>query len=178
MERTNNPERNQRNRFDGRANVPPEPREFEEKVIAIDRVSRTVAGGRRMRFRALVVIGNHNGKIGMGIGKGNEVVNAIAKANTQARKHLIVVPIKNNTIPSNIETSFGSTRLQLKSARPGTSVIAGGVVRQVVELAGIGNIVAKIYGSTNQITSAKAVFAALEELSNLDAKSQTAKTSS
>lgn len=168
----------QRNRFDARANLPPEAREFEEKVIAIDRVSRTVAGGRRMRFRALVVIGNRNGKIGMGIGKGNEVVNAIAKANTQARKRLLVVPIKDNTIPFNIETSFGATRLQLKSARPGTSVIAGGVVRQVVELAGIANIVAKIYGSTNQITSAKAVFAALEELSNLDAKSQTSKTSS
>ncbi|MFY9484041.1 MAG: 30S ribosomal protein S5 [Patescibacteria group bacterium] len=176
MERTTN--QTARNRFDTRGNQPPEAREFEEKVIAIDRVSRTVAGGRRMRFRALVVIGNRKGKIGMGIGKGNEVVNAIAKANTQARKHLIVVPIKDNTIPFNIETSFGSTRLHLKSARPGTSVIAGGVVRQVVELAGIGNIVAKIYGSTNQINSAKAVFAALEELTNLDAKSQTSKTSS
>lgn len=142
----------------------PEASGFEERVIAIDRVSRTVAGGRRMRFRALVVVGNGKGKVGMGIGKGSEVVKAISKATTQARKHVIEVPIVRDTIPFNIRASFGSTDIQLKSAKPGTSIIAGGVIRPVAELAGIKNIVAKIYGSTNKITTAKAIFAGLQEL--------------
>lgn len=150
--------------------------EFEEKVLAVDRVSRTVAGGRRMRFRALVVVGNRNGKVGMGIGKANEVAIAIAKANSQARKHLISVPIVKETIPFNVEVSFSSTHIQLKSARPGTSIIAGGVIRQVVALAGIKNIVAKIHGSTNQINSAKAVFAALSKLVRLYGNGQTSET--
>lgn len=132
--------------------------------MAVDRVSRTVAGGRRMRFRALVVVGNLNGKVGMGIGKGGEVQTAIQKATHQAKKHLLEIPIVDGTIPLNISQTYGSTDIFLKSAKPGTSLIAGGLIRQIMELAGVQNVVAKINGSTNKINNAKATFKALETL--------------
>lgn len=142
------------------------PKEFEEKVISIDRISRTVAGGRRMRFRALVLVGNHAGKVGMGIAKGQEVQAAIAKATAQASKHVIEVPIVKETIPYNISAHYGSTIIHLKSAKPGTSIIAGGLIRQIMQLAGVGNVVGKIIGSTNKINNAKATFLALTKLRN------------
>lgn len=122
---------------------------LEEKVVAVDRISRTVAGGRRIRFRALVVVGDKNGKVGVGIAKSNEVASAAAKAGKKARKNMITVPIVNDTIPHDTSFHFGSAHVILKPAPAGTSVIAGGPVRAVVELAGIRNITSKILGATS-----------------------------
>lgn len=141
-----------------------EKKEFEEKVIEIDRVSRTVKGGKRMRFRALVVIGNRKGKVGMGIGKANEVAGAVTKAANQAKKHLITIPIVNDTIAHEIKFHFGGARIYLMPAKPGTSIIAGGSVRNVIELSGIKNILSKILGSSNKINNVKATLLALQSM--------------
>lgn len=139
--------------------------EFEEYVLQVDRVARTVKGGRRIRFRALVICGNKNGKIGIGIGKAGEVANAVSKASTAARKHLIEVPIINETIPYEIEMRQGAAHIILKPAKAGTSVIAGGTIRVICNLAGIRNLVAKILGTANKINNAQTTLKAFEELS-------------
>ena len=141
-----------------------EKKEFEEKVLQVDRVARTVKGGKRIRFRALVIIGNRKGKVGMGIGKGEEVAIAVQKGTTRAKKHLLEVPIVNETIPAKIEVHLGAAHLILKPARSGSSIIAGGTIRAICDLAGIRNIVAKILGTANKINNAKATFLALEKL--------------
>ncbi len=154
---------------DNRNQQPREPREkpeFEEHVLQVDRVARTVKGGKRMRFRALVIIGNHNGKIGMGVGKAAEVADAVEKAKTIAKKHLLEVPIVNETIPGPIDIRQGAAHLILKPAKPGTSVIAGGTIRVICNLAGIKNLVAKILGTANKINNAQTTFKALEILAN------------
>lgn len=138
--------------------------EFEEHVLQVDRVARTVKGGKRVRFRALVIIGNHNGKIGMGVGKAAEVANAVDKAKTIAKKHLLEVPLVNETIPYPIEIHQGAAHLILKPAKPGTSIIAGGTIRVICNLAGIKNLVAKILGTANKINNAQTTFKALEIL--------------
>ncbi|MBI2590154.1 30S ribosomal protein S5 [Candidatus Berkelbacteria bacterium] len=139
-------------------------KEFEERVVEVNRVSRTVKGGKRMRFRALVVLGNHKGSVGMGIGKAGEVQAAIKKASADAKKHLIEVPIVNDTIPHETMYKYGSAKIFLKPAGGGTSVIAGGAVRAVIELAGIRNILSKIIGSSNNINNVSATLAALKEI--------------
>lgn len=138
--------------------------EFEEHVLQVDRVSRTVKGGKRVRFRALVIVGNKLGKIGMGVGKGAEVAQAVAKASGLAKKHTIEVPIVNETIPYPIEMENGASHIILKPARLGTSVIAGGTIRVICNLAGIRNLVAKILGSANKINNAQTTFIALEKI--------------
>jgi len=138
--------------------------EYEEHVLQVDRVSRTVKGGKRMRFRALVIIGNRNGKIGMGVGKASEVVDAVSKATTFAKKHILEVPIVDETIPYPIEISQGAAHLILKPAKPGASVIAGGTIRVICNLAGIKNLVAKILGTSNKINNAQTTIMALEKL--------------
>lgn len=143
---------------------PREEKEFEERVVKVDRVSRTVKGGKRMRFRALVVIGNRKGRVGMGLGKANDVQTAIKKAVTHAKKHLINVPIVNDTIPHDATTKYGSATVFLKPAPAGTSVIAGGPVRAVIELSGIRNILSKIIGSSNKINNVRATLATLASL--------------
>jgi len=140
--------------------------EIEDRVVSIDRISRTVKGGRRIRFRALVVIGNRNGQVGVGVAKSNDVQGAIAKAKAKANKDLLNVPIVNGSIAHEVTKTFGKTRVLLKPAPAGHSIIAGGSVRAVVELAGIKNIVSKSIGSSNAINSAMATFTALKELSN------------
>jgi small subunit ribosomal protein S5 len=138
---------------------------FEEKVLSVDRISRTVAGGRRIRFRALVVVGDRNGRVGVGIAKSNEVASAAAKASKKAKKNLITVPIINETIPHAIDYHYGSAHIILKPAPAGTSVIAGGPVRAVVELAGIRNITSKIVGATsNKLNNVMATLEALKHL--------------
>ncbi len=137
-------------------------KEFIEKVIQIDRISRTVKGGRRIRFRALVVIGDQKGRVGIGVAKAQEVVTAITKAVSKAKKKIITVPIKNGTIPHEIKIKSGSALVFLKPAPVGTSIVAGGSVRSVLELAGIKNIVGKILGSSNKINNVKATFEALQ----------------
>lgn len=140
------------------------PKEFEEEVLAIDRVTRVVKGGRRLRFRATVVVGNKRGKVGLGIGKSNEVMGAIQKAVAKARKNLVNVPITKDTIPHDIKVKFKTAKVLLLPASPGTGIIAGGSVRKVVELAGIKNILSKILGASNRITTAKAAIIALKKL--------------
>lgn len=138
--------------------------EFEERVVSVDRVSYTVAGGRRLRFRALVVVGNRQGKVGMGVAKAGEVATAIQKAVVAAKKKLITAPIVRDTIPHSVTVNFGSARVLLKPAPAGTSVIAGSSVRAVIELAGIKNIRSKALGSNNKINNVAATLLALRQL--------------
>ena len=141
----------------------PKP-EFEEQVLQVDRVSRTVKGGKRVRFRVLLIIGNRNGKVGMGVGKGAEVQIAVQKASKIAKKNVIEVPIVNDTITAPIDIKNGAVHIILRPAKPGTSVIAGGTIRVICNLAGIRNLVAKILGTANKINNAQTTFMALEKL--------------
>ncbi|MBI2638939.1 30S ribosomal protein S5 [Candidatus Peregrinibacteria bacterium] len=141
-----------------------EPSEYEEEVLQIDRVTRVVKGGRRLRFRATVVVGNKNGKVGIGIGKSHEVVGAIQKAIHQAKKDLLVVPMRNGTLPHEIFIKFKSARILMMPAAPGTGIIAGGAVRKIAELAGIKNMLSKMFGCSNRLTNAQATMIALRKL--------------
>jgi len=141
-----------------------EKKEFDKKVLQVDRVARTVAGGKRIRFRALVIMGNRAGKVGIGIGKASEVVDAVNKASKIAEKEMIEVPIVEGTIPHRIEIFSGSAHIILKPATGGTSIVAGGAVRTICELAGIKNIVGKILGTANKINNAKATIEAFKIL--------------
>ena len=138
--------------------------EFEQQIIDLARVTRVMAGGKRLRFRACMVIGDRRGRIGYGIAKGADVSLAISKAVASARKNIITVPIVKDSIPHTIKIKFKSGVVLLKPAPVGTGIIAGGAVRQVLELAGINNIVAKIIGCNNKVTNVKAVFKAFEGL--------------
>lgn len=153
--------------------MPQEEREFEERVVQIDRVSRTVKGGKRMRFRALVVIGNRKGKVGMGIGKAGDVQSSIQKAVRSAKKQLVTVTIINDTIPHETFFKYGSAHIFLKPAAPGTSVLAGGPVRAVIELAGIKNVLSKIIGSSNKINNVRATLGALTSMKRAKRTAQT-----
>lgn len=137
-------------------------KEFETKVVEIKRVTRVVAGGKRMRFRALVVIGDRKGRIGMGLRKGTDVSDAIGKATSQAKKGLITVPIVEGTIPHIITLKYKSAKVLLKPARAGTGIIAGGPIRAVLSLAGIKNITSKMLGSSNKVSNVRATFEALQ----------------
>ncbi len=141
-----------------------EPKEFEEKVIAIDRVTRVVKGGRRFRFRSTVVIGDGNGRVGVGVGKGGEVQSSIAKAVAKAKRDMITVPLVNRTIPHEVEVRFSGARVLLKPASEGTGVIAGGAIRNVVEIAGIHDLLSKSLGSSNKVNTAYATIEALKSL--------------
>jgi len=138
-----------------------EVKEFEEAVIQVDRVTRVVKGGRRLRFRATVVIGDKKGTVGYGIGKATEVQQAIQKAVAKAKKRLIKVPVYNGTIPHVIQVKFKASSVMMKPASVGTGIIAGGAVRQILELAGVHNILSKSLGSNNKINTTKATYEAL-----------------
>lgn len=146
---------------DNRSNDP-----FEEKVIEVSRVSRTVKGGRRIRFRALVVVGDRKGRVGMGLGKANEVTGAVQKASSQARKSMINVPIIEGTIPHEITGQYGAARVLLKPASSGTSIVAGGSVRVVADLAGISDLLGKSLGSRSKINNVAATINALKGFSS------------
>lgn len=141
-----------------------EPKEFDEEVVQIDRVTKVVKGGRRLRFRATVVIGNRKGKVGIGIGKSNEVTGAIQKAIAKAKKCLFKVPIDGSTIPHDIKIRLKASQILLLPAAPGTGLIAGGSIRKVLELAGIKDILSKSFGTTNKVNNTKATFEALKRL--------------
>lgn len=138
--------------------------EFDQKVVEVKRVTRVVAGGKRMRFRALVVIGDHKGKVGMGLKKGADVSESVNKAVNAAKKNMVTLPLVAETIPHELKIKYKSSSLMLKPARPGTGVIAGGAVRSVMELAGIKNIVCKMLGSNNKVNNVKATFAAFMKM--------------
>lgn len=141
-----------------------EPREFEQKTIDLSRVSRVVAGGKRMRFRATVAIGDQKGRVGLGIAKGSDVSDSIAKAVTAAKKNMLTVPIVNDTIPHQIISKQGAAVVLLKPAPKGSGVIAGGPIRAIMELAGVKNVVSKILGSSNKINNVYALMIALRSL--------------
>jgi small subunit ribosomal protein S5 len=146
--------------------------EFDQKVVEVKRVTRVVAGGKRMRFRALVVIGDHKGKVGMGLKKGADFAESVAKATNAAKKNMITVPLVNGTIPHEINMKYKSSSLMLKPAKPGTGVIAGGAVRQVFDLAGVRNVVSKMLGSNNKVNNIKAVFAAFQKMKSKETMRQ------
>ena len=152
-------------RRDDRRNVRDDaPKEFEELVINIDRVSRVVKGGRRFRFKALVVVGNRKNKVGVGVAKGQDVQTAISKATDVAKKNLVVIPLANDTIPHDAEVKVSGAQVLIKPAAPGTGIIAGGVVRQIIGVTGIRNMLSKSLGSTNKVNIAYATVDALKTL--------------
>ncbi|MBU1131662.1 30S ribosomal protein S5 [Patescibacteria group bacterium] len=138
-----------------------EPDEFDQKIIDLARVTRVMAGGKRMRFRACVAIGNKKGQFGIGLAKGADVTLAVAKAVNKAKKNLITIPLVKETIPHEVRMKFKAAKLLLKPAPIGTGVKAGGAVRVVLELAGVQNIVGKILGSNSKINNVKALAIAL-----------------
>lgn len=145
------------------------PKEFDEVVINIDRVARVVKGGRRFRFKALVVVGNHKDKIGVGVAKGSDVQAAISKASEVAKKHVIKIALDKDTIPHDCEVKYSGARVLVKPASPGTGVIAGGVVRSIIGVTGVKDLLTKSLGSKNKVNIA---YATVEALRNLVPKNQ------
>ena len=149
-------------------------KEFDERVVVINRISKTVKGGRRMRFSALVVIGDHKGQVGYGLAKANEVPDAIKKALEAAKKNTIRIPLVNGkkTIPHTVVGKYGAGEVLLKPAGEGTGVIAGGAVRAILELAGVEDVLSKCIGSRTPINVVHATFEALKQLKTVNSVSR------
>jgi small subunit ribosomal protein S5 len=147
--------------------------EFLERVLEVRRVARVVAGGKRLSFRAIVVVGNKKGKVGIGIGKGLDVSVAVLKAKRQAEKNVFEVPLKDGrTIPYEVEGKYSSSYIRLKPAKPSHGLVAGGSVRIVLELAGIKDVTAKILGrTTSKLNNAMATIKALKNIEKIEEKS-------
>lgn len=147
-----------------RPDMPQEEKQFDERTLHIDRVARVVKGGRRFRFRALVAVGDHKGRVGVGIAKGADVTSAITKATEVAKKNLVTVPLYKGTIPHEVQAKVGGAVILIKPASEGTGLIAGSVTRTLLEVAGVSNVLSKSLGSSNR---ANAVYATLEALRRL-----------
>jgi small subunit ribosomal protein S5 len=155
-----------------RGNNSQEPK-YVERLIKISRVSKVTKGGKKLSFRAIVVVGDENGKVGVGVAKADDVVNAFKKAKTDGRKSLITFPItKLLSIPHDVSGNFGACKIIMRPSIEGSGVIAGGAVRIVLEVAGVKNVIAKQLGSNNLLNNARA---AIDALQNLTTKSQVAK---
>ena len=152
------------NRFRGGKRTERPKEEFEQRILDIARVTRVMKGGKRMNFRACVAIGDKRGTLGVGLGKGADVTLAVNKAVNQAKKHLVVVPLINDTIPHDVYSHIGAAKILFKPAKKGKGVIAGGVVRIILELAGVKNAYSKILGGSNKINNARCTISALEQL--------------
>lgn len=148
-----------------RANEPREEKIFQEYVVSIDRVARVVKGGRRFRFKALVAVGDGKQRVGVGVAKGQDVQAAVAKATDKAKKQLITFPVTTKaTIPHDIQAKVGGAKVLLMPAAPGTGVIAGGVMRSIMQLTGVTNLLGKALGSNNKVNNAYATIEALRTL--------------
>ncbi len=143
-------------------------KEFEDRVVSINRCSKVVKGGRNFSFSALVVVGNRKGTVGIGLGKANEVADAIRKGGEIARKNLIAVPMNKQTITHSVEASFGGGKIMMKPAAPGTGLIAGGGMRAVLDLAGVRDVLAKSLGSNNPVNVVRATIAGIKSLRSKD----------
>lgn len=151
-------------RRNNRGNESVEEKQFDERVVHIDRVARVVKGGRRFRFRALVVIGDHKGRVGVGVSKGDDVTSAVTKATDRAKKTMLQINLYKGTLPHEVQAKVGGADILIKQAAPGTGLIAGGVVRIILEVVGVQNALSKSIGSSNKINIA---YASLEALSQL-----------
>jgi small subunit ribosomal protein S5 len=140
------------------------PSEYSETTLSLDRVTRVVKGGRRMRFRAVVVVGNKKGKVGLGTGKANEVQAAVQKATKAAKRNIIIVPLIKGTIPHEVDIKFKSAKLRIMPASEGTGIIAGGALRVIFDHAGVGNVLSKRFGTGNKLVNAQATIKALAKL--------------
>ena len=141
-----------------------EEKQFDERTLHIDRVARVVKGGRRFRFRALVVVGDRKNRVGIGIGKGADVTASVSKATDVAKKNMMLVPIYKGTLPHEVDAKVSGARILLKPASTGTGLIAGGVVRTILEVAGVSNVLSKSLGSSNKTNTAYATISALQKL--------------
>ncbi|MGH7193674.1 MAG: 30S ribosomal protein S5, partial [Candidatus Saccharimonadales bacterium] len=147
-----------------RPEIQPEEKQFDERTLHIDRVARVVKGGRRFRFRALVVVGDRKHKVGIGSAKGADVTSAVTKATEVAKKNVIEVSLYKGTLPHEVEQKVSGAHILLKPASPGTGLIAGGVIRSILEVAGVKNALSKSLGSSNKTNTAYATIAALDSL--------------
>lgn len=149
-----------------------EVKEFEEKVVQVNRVSKKTKGGNKRGFSVVIVLGDKKGRVGVGLGQAPEVPNAMKKAVNYAKKHLLTIPLKGTTIPHMVYVKVGAAKVLLKPAPIGTGVIAGGAVRAVVEAAGIRDITSKVLGTKNQASNVYATLEALRMLRSLDVKKE------
>lgn len=164
-ERSNNFDFKKKKDFFGKKRFGDKPKEeFEQRILDVARVTRVMKGGKRMSFRVCVVIGDKKGRVAVALGKGADVTLAVNKAVNKAKKNIINVPIVNDTVPHQIQYKFGSAKILIKPASKGRGVIAGGVVRVILDLAGIKNITSKILGTNNKVNNAKCVILALKKL--------------
>lgn len=156
--------RQQTDRRPRRPEMAPEEKQFDERTLHIDRVARVVKGGRRFRFRALVVVGDRKNKVGIGSAKGADVTAAVTKATEVAKKNMIAVPLYKGTLPHEAQAKVGGANILIMPASAGTGLIAGGAVRTVLEVAGVSNAMSKSIGSTNKTNTAYATIAALQQM--------------
>lgn len=153
-----------------RRNQKRQPREFEQKILELSRVTRVTKGGKRMSFRTALLIGDKKGRVGLGVAKGSDVAISVEKAFRQAKKNMVEIQFVNETIAHEVRTKLGAAKVLIKPAPEGTGLKSGGAVRMVLELAGLPNAVTKILGTSNKINTAKATFAALKSLKQVDLK--------
>lgn len=152
--------------------IDPSQLELEDRVVSINRVTKVVKGGRRLRFAAIVIVGDKNGHVGFGTGKAQEVPEAIRKAVEDAKKNLISVPMVGSTIPHEVIGNFGAGKIMLKPAEEGSGIAAGGAVRAVIELSGVGDVTSKSLGRNTPINVIRATIAGLKELKTAESVSE------